>query len=336
MHPSKAPGNSRNPGILCCRACHVGRRARFAVPRDFHHGPCSQRRNACLLVGLLIVSAVAFAVPTVAFAQSGAAPRRSQTIEVPPPGVTQQVELRDGTRAYGRVERVAADRVTFRTLSGGLLELERAQVVSLEIIEGRNVEGEFWKADPNPTRLFFTPTGRTLRRGEAYFGVYEIVLPFAQVGVTDRFSIGGGTPLIFNNGGDRPFWITPKLQVVDTGRTGAAVGVMHMAGIDDYSVGIAYGVVTHGSPDSAITVGGGYAYARDAEGGAPVVMIGGEHRVHRNFKLITENYAFDGGGIASAGIRFMGERLSADLGMAAPLGIGEVFLFPMVNFVWKF
>lgn len=27
-----------------------------------------------------------------------------------------------------------------------------------------------WVADPNPTRLFFAPTARALKRGEAYFG----------------------------------------------------------------------------------------------------------------------------------------------------------------------
>jgi hypothetical protein len=29
-------------------------------------------------------------------------------------------------------------------------------------------------------------------------------------------------------------------------------------------------------------------------------------------------------------------RLSADLGLAMPLGVDEVFVFPMVNFVWTF
>jgi hypothetical protein len=31
----------------------------------------------------------------------------------------------------------------------------------------------------------------------------------------------------------------------------------------------------------------------------------------------------------------MGERLSADLGLAAPLDADSLFAFPMVNFVWK-
>ena len=285
--------------------------------------------SAALVSVMLTVTA-----PGAAHAQPASA---APSIDVPPPGVTQELTLSDGTRAYGRVERVVEGRVTFRTLDGAVLEVEVAQVLHLVPATGRVVSGSYWRADPNPSRLFFGPTGRSIRRGEAYLGVYEIYIPFVQVGITDRFSVGGGTPLYFGGSGDRPFWITPKLQLVDTGSTAAAIGVMHMAGIDNESIGIAYGVVTRGSTDSALTVGVGYAYARgEGKSGAPVLMVGAEHRVHRGVKLVTENYAFEGGGIMSAGVRFMGERLSADLGLATPLGMDEFFVFPMVNFVWKF
>ena len=65
-------------------------------------------------------------------------------------------------------------------------------------------------------------------------------------------------------------------------------------------------------------------------------MVGGEHRLTRRIKLVTENYAFEGGGIASAGVRFLGERLSVDLGLVSPLGIDEFVAFPIINFVFKF
>ncbi len=283
---------------------------------------------------LFLLASATWPPPLLAQAQPAA-----PTIEVAAPDIIQEIVLRDGTRAFGRVERVAEGRVVFRTLAGATLEIAVVDVVQVTLATGRMSGREFWRADPNPTRLFFGPTGRALKRGEVYLGVYEVFMPFVQVGLTDRVSIGGGTPLVFGGGGDgeRVFWFTPKVTIVDRGRTIAAAGVMHMAGIDDASIGVAYGVVTHGTPDSAITVGGGYAYARsDESGGAPVVMFGAEHRVRRGLKLVTENYAFEGGGIMSAGVRFMGQRLSADLGLATPLGLDEFFVFPMVNFVWKF
>ena len=43
-------------------------------------------------------------------------------------------------------------------------------------------------------------------------------------------------------------------------------------------------------------------------------MIGGERQFRRNMKLITENYLWKGGqGVVTGGVRFFGERLSADI-----------------------
>ena len=252
-----------------------------------------------LALSLLWLSSAAIA--GAADLQAGQTPRPA--VVVAAPGATQELVLRDGTRAFGRV-----------------------------------VDGEFHPADPNPTRLFFAPTGRSLRQGEGYVGVYEIVLPFVQVGLTDRISVGAGTPLLFGGGTEHPFWVTPKVQVFNGASTQAALGVLHFMNVGDGNLGIAYGVVTHGSADSAVTAGVGYAYDRtyDDHQGAGVVMIGGEHRVSRGVKLVTENYLWSGGGIVVGGVRWLGENLSADFGLAAPIGAGEVFVFPMVNVVWRF
>jgi len=287
-------------------------------------------------VGALVV--LVWCGPVIAIASAGAGQAAAPAIVIPPPGVTQELALRDGTRAFGRVERIEGERVVFRTTAGGVLEVDAAQIASLRTVEGRVINGEFLPADPNPTRLFFGPTGRSLRRGSGYVAVYEVMLPFVQVGITDRISIGAGTPLFFGGGSERPFWVSPKVQVLATTSTQAAVGVIHFTSIGNGSLGIAYGVVTRGSRDSALTAGAGYAYERSAEDGhgGAVGMIGGEHRVSRRVKLVTENYVFSGGGIGSFGVRFLGEHLSADLGLVVPLGADVLIALPMVNFVWHF
>ncbi|OFW46956.1 MAG: hypothetical protein A3J29_09315 [Acidobacteria bacterium RIFCSPLOWO2_12_FULL_67_14b] len=287
------------------------------------------------MVGLLITSLVV-ALSSSPSPQQGPPP--TVAIAVAPAGDTQELTLKDGTRAIGRVETIEAGRFTFRTTSGAVMSVETDKVQSLGTVSGRVVAGDFWPDDSNPTRLFFAPTGRALKRGESYLGVYEIMLPFVQYGITDRISVGAGTPLIFGSGGDTPFWVTPKVQVLKAKSTEAALGVIHFINVGDANLGIAYGVVTQGSADSAITVGAGYAYVRDegSDDGSAVVMFGGEHRVSRRLKLVTENYAFDGGGILSGGVRFLGERLSVDLGLASPLGVDVFVAFPVINFVWKF
>jgi hypothetical protein len=258
-------------------------------------------------------------------------------IEVPAAAVMQELELNDGSSVIGRVESITDGRFVFRTESGVEMTVDFSAVRSLKPVTGRIVNGELWREDPNPTRLFFAPTGRSLKKGEAYFGVYEVILPFVQVGITDRISIGAGTPLIFGDF-ERPFWVTPKLKLIESRSTAVAAGVMHFFNVDDASIGIAYGVVTKGSTDNAVTMGLGYSYARtdDEDAGSGVLMLGGERRVSRRIKLVTENYAFKGGGFASGGLRFFGEKLSADFGLVMPLFTDETFVFPMINIVRKF
>lgn len=254
--------------------------------------------------------------------------------ESAPEGVLELL-LKDGSRFYGRVEREEETEITFRVSSGAVLVVSRGEVAAMRPVRGRIREGEFVRADTHRTRLFFAPTARSLPAGSTSVGIFELYVPFVQAGVTDRISIGGGTPLVFGfDEANRPFWVTPKVQVYDSDRRQAAVGVLHLFNFDGDGVGIAYGVGTFGSEDDALTVGAGMAYAGDSRGG--VMMIGGETRPRPNLKLITENYVWRGGGILSAGVRFMGERFSTDLGLAVPWG-GDFFIaFPVVNFVYVF
>jgi hypothetical protein len=266
-----------------------------------------------------------------AHAQTDAPPAAEQDVTV------YQLVLRDGSRLFGTVESQSDTEVEFRTQSGTLMTTHRSEIASLKQVTGTVMDGEFMPADPNATRLFFGPTGRALRKGQAYLGVYEFFMPFVQVGVTDRFSIGGGTPLLFGiDNGDRPFWITPKLQVLHAGSTDIAVGVMHAFAPGEGGGGIGYVVGTHGSAQGSDTGGLGIGYAVDG-GRAGVAMLGAERQVRRNLKVISENYIWkNGNGIASAGVRFFGDRLSADLALAIPLGADELFAFPVVNFVYVF
>jgi hypothetical protein len=286
-----------------------------------------------MMAGVLAAGLVL--VPGLAGAAATAGSQAATPAAAPQQVTLYELVLRDGSHLYGEIERQDEAEVVFRTHGGTTVTVKRADILSLRRSTGVLVGEEFQRADPNVTRLFFGPTGRSLEKGQAYVGVYEVMLPFVQVGVTDRFSIGGGTPLIFGSGDwNQPFWITPKLQIVNTGSTQAAVGVLQgFSGRN--SGGIAYVVGTHGSALGSFTAGAGVAYSSDG-GSAGLVMIGGERQVHRGITVITENYLARGGnGVASFGVRFFGERLSADLALVSPIGDG-FFLAPMVNFVYLF
>ena len=302
----------------------------------------------------LVMTAMLLAAPAIAAAQAipSVVP---PIVKVAEAGVIQELQMQDGTRLIGRVESIGEGQFTFRTTSGLELTLSKDFVLLLRPFTGRIVDGELWEDDPNTTRLFFGPTGRSLKRGEAYFGVYEVFMPFVQVGITDRLSIGGGTPLIFGEGfSNRPAWLTPKFQVFDNGRLSTAIGAIHFFNFDGdgANAGIAYGVATYGGGDSAFTIGAGAAYNEETrwvyeptgrsytvdEGTntAPVLMIGGERRASKRVKLVSENYVFKSGGIASVGVRFFGEKLSADFGLVIPLQSEFFIALPMINIVKKF
>ena len=279
------------------------------------------------LIGLLAL----LSVPAVAHAREAPEGARDQQVTL------YELVLRDGSRMYGTIDQEDDTAIVFKTQSGATVNATRSDIVTLKKVSGSLADGDFMPADPNATRLFFAPTGRSLERGQVYLGVYEFVMPFVQVGVTRRFSIGGGTPLVFGfDERDRPFWITPKLQILKTSSTDVAVGVLHAFSGSGDGGGVAYAVSTTGTSRGSFTIGGGVAYGSDSNRSG-VVMLGGERQVRRNLKLITENYMWkEGHGIASGGVRFFGERLSADLALAFPIGTNEFFGFPVVNFVYLF
>ncbi|MFH1762667.1 MAG: hypothetical protein ABIF09_00620 [Gemmatimonadota bacterium] len=263
------------------------------------------------------------------------AQERTVEVSVTPPEQRVELTLIDGSVLIGRVEE-AGDPFRFVVVSGIEMTIPLANVRAISQAKGTVEEGEYWPEDPNRTRLFFGPTARTIPKGQGYLAVYEIVMPFLGFGITDNFILAGGTPLVFGGGGSRPFWVAPKLRVINSEKTQGAVGVLAVA-VEDENFGLLYGVVTHGTPKSAFSLGVGYGFANGDLADSPAVMVGGEVRTGRGLKLVTENYLFPGGtGLVSFGPRFFGRKLSADLGLVIPLGFGEMFGFPLVNFVYNF
>jgi hypothetical protein len=192
---------------------------------------------------------------------------------------------------------------------------------------------ENWPEDPNTTRLVLGPTARPLPKGSVSLGIHGFVLPSVQVGITDRVSIGGGTPLMFPLTTERPFWITPKIALVDRPGTQVAIGAVQTMNLN--GAGVAYAVTTTGTTRRSITAGAGVAYSRGG-GRSLVLMLGGDRQVRRRMKLVTENYYFSGSGVLSAGVRFFDQRKSLDVALAAPINSYFYGVEPTLSFVYRF
>lgn len=284
-------------------------------------------------VSVLVIAASALAV---AFLSPASAHAQTPP-DIPAPSDTvYEVRLGDGSVIFARVVELDQERVVFETVGGARLDVERIAIEAVRPASGQVVEGEFWAEDPGGTRLFFTSTGRSLRAGESYIGTYVVVLPFAAVGITDRFTIVGGAPILF--GELEPFYLGPKLQIVRQPEAQASIGTLAFF-FDDEVVGVAYGVATFGNTDDALSAGIGYFYSGDEVLNEPAFMLGGETRISRRIKLITENYVLPDavGVVLSGGVRIIGDRFNTEVGAMGAIADGDGgCCVPLINFSYSF
>jgi hypothetical protein len=204
-------------------------------------------------------------------------------------------------------------------------------------------------ADPNYSRLLFAPTGRPLKKGDGYFSDYELLFPGVAFGLTDNISLAGGVSIIPGIGlGEQLLYVSPKVGFDLGDRASVAVGAL-LAGQaggdgDSESASIGFGVATFGSPRRSVTVGFGIG---DTSGSftdaVPIVMAGGAMTVSRHVALVGETWMFLHDDFrfseqpVGLGVRFFGERLSADVGVIL---VGELldegFPIPWLSVTYHF
>ena len=115
----------------------------------------------------------------------------SQTNEV---GKKYIYEFRDGTTIIGTFEREEHGNIYIKDLEGKEIYLPRVMVAQTHEVTGDNLkDGEYWFPNLHDTRYFFSPSAFGLEEGEGYFGHSYWMLWQAQYGISDNFSIGGGT-----------------------------------------------------------------------------------------------------------------------------------------------
>jgi hypothetical protein len=294
---------------------------------------------ACMLLAAALAAAAGMLAPAPAAAQD------APTVDTITTSDVREVRLADGSVIYGRIVSEDGARLTIVTLSGARIEVERAQVSSISEVRGRVRGNEVWPADPNRTRLFFGPTGRTLAAGEGYFGAFELFLPFIGYGATDWLTLSGGIPIIPEAMGELAY-VAPKVRVAHGRGIDVSIGAFGFLSTEALgSGGLVYGVGTLGNDDDAITLGAGFPFLVSEEDSelaedVPILILGGEHRLTRRTKLLSENYLVPGEttvGLFSAGIRFIGDRLSGDIGIAGGADEdGSLCCVPLVNFVYTF
>lgn len=252
--------------------------------------------------------------------------------------VVRKIILTDGSELMGNIVREGADTVFFRMTSGTETMIRRSTIKEIRTMKGEWMGGEFRKTDPNQTRLFFAPTGRSLPQGEGYFSAYEIFFPMLAVGVTDFLTLAGGVTLI-PGATEQAVYLAPKVRIAHFEKLDLSGGVLYIS-VSGYSAGMAYGVATIGTSRASLTGGLAWGFIEGDFSGTPTLVLGAELQMSNSTKLITENWfpAKSDVAIISFGIRFFGENLAGDFGLmrlTTSSGRGFPFL-PWIGFAYNF
>jgi hypothetical protein len=233
------------------------------------------------------------------------------------------VRLSDGSQLTGRV--VASDdtSLTLLTFAAARVLVPLRSIASWRPQAGRMTAAGFRRADPNTSRLFFTPTARTLPRGHGYFGDYYLFFPVAAHGVTDRVMLSGGMSIIPGIS-SQLIYVAGKIGVAQMPSAAFAVGGFWATVPDepDASLGMGYAVTTIGGEDHAVTLLGGYPFTRADVTNEPLFVVGGEMRVSDRSKFMAELWKLPGVEDVPAllGVRWFGDRLAVGFGAVYVVG----------------
>lgn len=257
------------------------------------------------------------------------------------------VKLRDGSTVVGRITALSADSIRVR-LNQGEVSLVRSGITEVRQVPAALMRGgQYWFENPHSTRLLFSSTAFPLEKGTGYYANTWLFIHTFAVGLTDRFTLGGGATTIpgiaFQ---DNLFMLLPKYTLISRPRAQFALGaLMGLLPFDDdfdnevASAGFLYGVGSFGTRESNISLGAGWGYNDAQITDRPLVMLGGQGRIGRRVSLISENWFFPNGndteGAISYGLRLLGENISADIAWVTPLGEGNIG-FPWLGFAFKF
>ncbi|MCX6828276.1 MAG: hypothetical protein NT002_03195 [candidate division Zixibacteria bacterium] len=272
----------------------------------------------------------------------------SGMLHVPDSGKTQILTLNDGSTLTGKITKVNVDSIAFTTQMGEMT-ISIDKIVEIKEVASSSFKGgKFWFPNPNQTRLYLSPTGRMLKKGQGYFSDLLLFFPSVSFGVTDNITLGGGVSLFPGVDIDKQlYYLIPKIGF-NAGKNVAIAGsvlIMRIPGFDDdgfdtpKSMGIVFGTCTIGGEDNSFTFGVGHGYVGDEFAESPAVLVGGEYRIARRLSFVSENWKFPDvdNPLISYGLRFFGESISVDLALFNVLS--EDFFFPgipMVGFIWNF
>jgi hypothetical protein len=257
------------------------------------------------------------------------------------------IKTKDANNFIGKILEQDSMKVIILTETFGKMQIFRVNIQTMEIIKSeRMIDGNYWFENPQATRYFYSPNGFGLKSGEGYYQNIWVLFNSFSVGVSDNFSLGGGTiPAIIFGAGVMPVWITPKFSIPTANENlnfGAGALMGTVLGEKNTGFGIVYGLTTFGTRDNNVSFGLGYGYAGGSWAKTPLINFGGLFRTGPKGYFVTENYfiqiADETVVLLSLGRRSIINRVGLDYGLFVPFssGIDGFFAFPWLGLTVPF
>jgi hypothetical protein len=256
-----------------------------------------------------------------------------------------KIVLKDVTQYFGKIPHEDFQSVNIETDNDLTIKIPRYNIDLYDTLSTAIHSETEYKPDPNNHRLFFAPTAKPIPAGKGSFSIIEIFFPTLSLGIADIVSLNGSISILPTGIAAQLVYVTSKITFFQSNNFAVAAGlgyanIVGSFGLEKGGGVLYYGVGTYGGEDGAITVGGG---SFDLIGVTPpsefLLLIGGELRISKSVKLITENYIVpaDNFALASIGIRFFGKHLAGDFGLLTTIQKKErIPIFPWIGFAYNF
>ena len=267
------------------------------------------------------------------------------------PNAYYYITLANGNEISGDLIERRKNEIDIKTESLGKVTLATKDIKKIKEIEkNKIIEGVYWFPNPNATRYFFAPTAISLKKGEGYYQNAYIIGNSINYGISDNISFGGIVILPV------AVLITPKIGFPISEKLHIGAGAILGLLPDPTLAGIGYGLITYGTIENNITIGGGYGFFDEEYTEWPIITVNGMLRVSRRIAFVSENWIiplYDRDynynytsytktnyyeAFISYGLRIMKEKITFDLALINSGDIFEVLPIgiPYIDFVYKF
>ena len=254
-----------------------------------------------------------------------------------------KITLIDSTFAIGTILYKSDTSILFKSLSNLVFKIRIDRINEINYINQDSILTHQASTNPGISRLFFSPTARTLKAGSGYISFHEVFFPFISIAAADIIELAGGIS-IYPEGDKQYYFLSSKFQLYYSQNISASTGLVYLSIFNKSDDGalLGYGIVTLGSEEKGITFGYGLnLWPKKKNDLSGVFIVGGEIQISDYIKLISENFLLieaEGTTIVySSGVRFFGENLAADIGFFGAIDSTKGWPFlPWISFSYNF